>query len=79
MIAKCDYIHAGVMQFNSGAKARVIKGRGKYISRAVDVAEVVRNRFVKDLKVKEVKIASEDFETEGRKIRTSTIDIMLTK
>ena len=74
-----NYVTAVVMQFNSGSKSTVIKARGKYISRAVDVAEVVKNRFVKDVKVTEVKINSEDFETEGRKIRTSTIDIVLTK
>jgi DNA-binding protein len=74
-----NYVTAVVMQFNSGSKQSIIKARGKYISRAVDVAEVVKNRFVKDLKVKEVRIGSEDFESNGRKLRTSTIEVVLSK
>ena len=74
-----NYVTAAVMQFNSGSKKIVIKARGKYISRAVDVAEVVKNRFVKDIKVDEVKIGSDDFESNGRTIRTSTIEIYLKK
>ncbi|RLG17180.1 DNA-binding protein Alba [Nanoarchaeota archaeon] len=74
-----NYVTAVVLQFNSGAKKVVIKARGKYISRAVDVAEVVRNRFAKDVKVEDVKIGSEEFEAEDKKARTSTIEITLSK
>ena len=74
-----NYVTAVVLQFNSGAKKVVIKARGKYISRAVDVAEVVRNRFAKDVKVEDVKIGSEEFEVEDKKARTSTIEITLSK
>lgn len=75
-----NYVTGVVMQFNSGMKEVTIKARGKYISRAVDVAEVVRNRFVQDVKLKDIKINSEEFEgEEGRKIRISTIEIALSK
>ena len=74
-----NYVTAVVMQFNTGAKEIVVKARGKYISRAVDIAEVVRNRFIKDVKVKDIKIGSEEFESEGKKTRTSTIEITLAK
>ena len=75
-----NYVTGVVMQFNSGAKKVTIKARGKYISRAVDVAEVVRNRFVSDVKLDDIKIASEEFEGEGgKKVRISTIEIVLTK
>ncbi len=74
-----NYVTAVVMQFNSGSKVTFVKARGQHISRAVDVAEVVKNRFVKDIEVKEVKIGSQDFESEGRKIRVSTIEIALGK
>jgi len=75
-----NYVTGVVMQFNSGCKTVTIKARGKYISRAVDVAEVVRNRFVSDIKLDEIKINSEEFEgEEGKKIRISTIEIALTK
>jgi DNA-binding protein len=65
-----------VTQFNSGAKSVVIKARGKVISRAVDVAEIVRSRFVNDAKVKEVKISTEELLSEdGSKSKVSAIEI----
>jgi DNA-binding protein Alba len=75
-----NYVTGVVMQFNSGFKKVTIKARGKYISRAVDVAEVVRNRFVSGVKLHEIKINSEEFTGEdGKKIRISTIEVALTK
>lgn len=75
-----NYVTGVVMQFNSGAKEVTIKARGKYISRAVDVAEVVRNRFVQDAKLKDIRINSEEFTGEdGKKVRISTIEIVLSK
>jgi DNA-binding protein len=78
-----NYVTGVVMQFTTkGAKEVVIKARGKFISRAVDVAEVCRKRFLKDhnVDVKDIKIDSEEFDNkEGRKVNVSTIDITLTK
>jgi DNA-binding protein len=75
-----NYVTGVVMQFNSGAKEVCVKARGKYISKAVDVAEVVRNRFLTDVKVKNIEIGSDEFKGEsGRQIRVSTIDVTLTK
>ena len=75
-----NYVTGIVMQFNTGAKEVSIKARGKYISRAVDVAEVVRNRFVQGVTLKGIKINSEEFTgEENKKIRISTIEIVLAK
>jgi len=75
-----NYVTGVVMQFNSGFKKVTIKARGKYISRAVDVAEVVRNRFITGIKLDDIKINSEEFDgEEGRKVRISTIEIALAK
>ena len=75
-----NYVTGVVLQFNTGAKEVTIKARGKYISKAVDVAEVVRNRFVKDAKVKDIRIGSEEFAGEGdKKVKISTIEIVLSK
>ena len=75
-----NYVTGIVMQFNMGAKEVSIKARGKYISRAVDVAEVVRNRFVQGVSLKDIKINSEEFTGEdNKKVRISTIEIVLTK
>lgn len=75
-----NYVMAAVLQLNSGENEVTIKARGKYISRAVDIAEVVKNRFSDTgVKTGDIKIGSEEFDAEGKKIRVSTIEIKLTK
>jgi DNA-binding protein len=75
-----NYVLAVVTQFNDGSKEVAVKARGKAISRAVDVAEVVRNKFVPDVSVKDIKIGTEKIEGEkGDKADVSSIEIFLTK
>jgi DNA-binding protein len=77
-----SYVTGVVMQFTTkNAKEVLIKARGKFISRAVDVAEVACKRFLKDqLEVQDIKIDSEDFKNkEGKDVRVSTIEILLKK
>lgn len=49
-----NYVLAVITQFNSGSKKVVLKARGRSISRAVDLAEIVRNKFLPNLEVKEI-------------------------
>ena len=76
-----NYVTSVVIQFTTKSKKEVIvKARGKWISRAVDIVEVVRKRFLKDreLKISNVKIDSEEVENkEGRKVNVSIIEITL--
>ena len=75
-----NYVTGVVMQFTSkNAEDVVIKARGKFISRAVDVAEVASKRFLEGtVSVKDIKIDSEEFKTdEGKDIRVSTIEVVL--
>ena len=78
-----NYVTGVVMQFTANKAPEVtIKSRGKFISKAVDVAEVVAKRFLKDqnIVIKDIKIDSEEFENkEGRKVNVSTMDIVLAK
>ncbi|MEK6898173.1 MAG: DNA-binding protein Alba [Nanoarchaeota archaeon] len=78
-----NYITSVVMQFTTkNRNSVIIKARGRYIKNAIDVAEAVRKRFLKDknLSVKEVKIDSEEMENkEGRKINVSAIEITLVR
>jgi len=78
-----NYVTSVVMQFTTKERKEVaIKARGKFINRAVDVAEVVRKKFLKDknIDIKEIKIDSEELENkEGRKTNVSTIEIILIK
>lgn len=78
-----NYVTGVVMQFTTkNAEEVTIKSRGKFISKAVDVAEVARKKSLKEfnITVKEMKINSEEYETkEGKKIGVSTLDIVLKK
>jgi len=77
-----NYVTAVVMQFTTkGANKVVIRSRGKFISRAVDVAEVVKSRFLRDqIEVTNVRMDSEEFKNrEGRTVRVSTLDIDLNR
>lgn len=74
-----NYVLAVVTQFNNGAKNVIIRARGNTISRAVDVAEISRNKFVTDIKSSpRVVIGSEDLTNEdGTKSKVSSIQIFL--
>ncbi len=60
-------------------KKLVLKTRGKAISRAIDVVEVVRHRFLPDLKVSRIGIGTDQLPPrEGYKTsNVSTIEITL--
>jgi len=75
-----SYVLAVVTQFNTGSDEIAIKARGRSISRAVDTAEIVRNRFVTDAIIKDIKIGTESItnEEEGRTSNVSSIEIILT-
>ena len=75
-----NYVTAVVMQFTTkNAKEVTIRARGKFISRAVDIAEVTTKRFLESqVEIKNIITNSEDFKNkEGRDVRVSTIDIVL--
>lgn len=75
-----SYVLAVVTQFSDGQDKVHVKARGKAISRAVDVAEIVRNRFVEDSEVDSIDIGTDEIDTdEGDKMNVSSIQIDLTK
>lgn len=73
-----NYVLAVVTHFNAGTGEVVVKAQGRSISRAVDVAEIVRGRFIPNAKVRDVRIATEKVASEdGRSTSVSTIQIVL--
>ena len=75
-----NYVTGVVMQFTTkNAEDVIIKARGKFISRAVDVAEVSAKRFLEGtVGIKDIKVDSEEFKnTEGKDVRVSSIEITL--
>lgn len=76
------YVFEVVGQLNSGAPEVRIKARGKAISRAVDVAEVVRRHRLAEGKVEvlHVRIGTERLTNrDGKDANVSSIEIALTR
>jgi DNA-binding protein len=65
--------------FKSGQEEVQIKARGRAISRAVDVVEVLRNRYMPDLQISNISIGTEHLESEysNQTSNVSTIGISL--
>ena len=74
-----NYVLAVVTQVNIGANEVRIMARGRAISRAVDVAEVSRSRFLPDVSVKGISISTEVLNTERGETNVSAIEIIIGK
>ncbi len=77
-----NYVTGVVMQFTSkGSQEVVIKARGKFISKAVDVSEVVSKRFLENaIELKGIEVGSDEFTNDqGKQLRVSFIEITLKK
>ena len=74
------YVMAVMTAMKDEKSEAVLMARGRTISTAVDVAEVVRNRFLTDLVVKNISIGTEELEREDGGLRNvSNISITLAK
>lgn len=75
-----SYATAVMMHFHGGKNILTIKARGRAISRAVDVVEVVRRRFFSGkLNVKDVTIGTQALGEGGDVRNVSTIEIRVEK
>ena len=75
-----NYVLAVMTGFNAGAEEVTLKARGRAISRAVDVAEVARRRFLEGVEIGNIEIGSEEIsiEEQNRTRTVSTMEITLT-
>ena len=71
------YVMAVVNQFNNGSDEVFIKARGRAISKAVDVAEITKNRFLKNAEIIEIETDTEEIEQEedDRTVNVSSMSI----
>ena len=78
-----SYVLAIITSLSAGnLKEITLKARGQAITTAVDVAEITRNRFVKDLKVSKIAIGTAEMpprEGESKSRMVSTMEITLIK
>jgi DNA-binding protein len=73
-----NYVLACMTLFKSGHEVVSIKARGRSISRAVDVVEVLKNRFMPKAKVADIQIGTDSMESDERgPSNVSTIDITI--
>lgn len=75
------YVLAIINAFGAGGVDNVVvKARGRAISRAVDVVEISRNRFIKDVEAGKIEIGTEELPAMGGGTRgVSTIAITMTR
>ena len=78
-----SYVLAIITAFSSGNNKEItLKARGQAITTAVDVAEITRSRFIKELKVKSIAIGTAEMpprEGETKSRMVSTIEIAMSK
>jgi len=76
-----NYVLACITLLQGGAGELTVKARGRAISRAVDVVEIIRRRFMPDIKIKEIRIGTQQITSEegGPPSNVSTMELVLTK
>jgi DNA-binding protein len=75
-----NYVLAVMTQFNKPVSSVILKARGRAISRAVDAAEITRNRFMPNIVVKNITISTEAIPNEeGKTVNVSSMEIVLSK
>ncbi len=76
-----SYVLAAVTQFNMGNSQKVVlKARGRAISKAVVVSEIVRNKFIHELKIDDIQIGTEEVRREDGTASTLTsVEISMSK
>jgi len=78
-----SYVLAIITSLSAGNLNEItLKARGQAITTAVDVAEIARNRFIKDLTVSKIAIGTAEMpprEGENKSRMVSTMEITLSK
>jgi len=76
-----NYVLGIITSFSrSDTKEVTLKARGKAITTAVDAAEIIRRRFMKELSIGKITIGTEEMQQEeGGTRNVSTIEITLTR
>ena len=76
-----NYVLAGLTLIQNGSDVVNIKARGRAISKAVDVAQIITKRFATDVTVKGIDINTEQVKSveTGNINNVSSMEIHLTK
>jgi DNA-binding protein len=75
-----NYVVACMTLFNEGASSVRVRARGRHISKTIDVVEMLRRVFLKDLLVEKILLGTEAHTSpDGKEVSVSTIEIRLKK
>lgn len=75
-----NYVLACMTSLQSGSNNLVVKARGRAISKAVDIVQILQQRFYKDLKITDIKIGTEQVTgQDNRTVNVSTIEISISR
>ena len=75
-----NYVVACMTLFNAGAPSIKVRARGRNISKAVDVVEMLRRVFLRDIEVEKIDLGTETHTVPtGKEASVSTIEIRLVK
>ena len=75
-----NYVVACLTLFNKGENEVILRARGRAISKAVDVTEMLRRVFMKRIMVKSISIGSDELQRfEGGTANVSILEIALNK
>jgi archaea-specific DNA-binding protein len=76
-----NYVLACLTLFQNGTDEVILKARGRAISRAVDTAQILANRYVPDVSVKKIDINTEQVKDRESGVLTnvSSMEIHLSK
>ena len=78
--APMSYVVAVLTEFEKSSKV-IIKSRGKAISKSVEIAEIVRRKYLKDVEVIEINIDTETIidKNTNKPLDIPSIEIILAK
>jgi DNA-binding protein len=75
-----NYVLACLTSLQGGSNNIVVKARGRAISKAVDIVQILQKRFYKDLKIVDIKIGTDQVTgQDNRTINVSTIEITISR
>jgi len=76
-----NYVLACITLLQGGSGEVTVKARGRAISRAVDVVEIIRRRFMPDVKVGPITIGTQQLPARegGAPSNVSTMELVLKK
>ena len=75
------YVLACLTIIQNGADSVIVKARGRAISKAVDVAQIMTKRFLTDINISRINISTEQVKSTetGNLNNVSSIEIQLSK